>query len=327
MLREFPLAVPAYIDFYIKKEMLWLELKDLYHQHEFLRHLVESRVAEKGPKQSIKTRVDLLGEPGLFEGVSPPAGFIFHMSRCGSTLLARLLAQLQHRLVVEESAQINDMLKLCDYQILNGAEPTWFRNLMLAHGPRESARGRRYYFKFSSWNSAFIDLIQEIFPGVPTIFLFRDPHEVMASVLGSPPGFLREKQLFGASFFRGTLDAETCPRMDDAQYCARLLAFNCRRVLASIQGPCLFLEYSQLNRARLPSLLRFFGEEPGPAELEAAAARFDVYSKDPDGKRIHQADGAQKRRRMTGALRTLVQDELGGLYRELRERAAVDGIA
>lgn len=324
MLREYSRAVPIYIDFYIKREMLWLELKDLYDQKEFLRHLVESRLASGQPRLTLKTRVDLLGEPRLFHKVPPPSGFIFHMSRCGSTLLARLLARLERHLVVEESTWINDMLKLCDYQILKGAEETWFRNLVLSHGPRGQGGERRYYLKLSSWNAAFIDFIQRVFPDVPTIFLFRDPHEVLVSVLQSPPGFLREKEVFGPGFFRGELDAEACAGLDEVRYCARLLAFNCRHVLEAVKGPQLFLEYRDLTRERLPPLMKFFGENPSPAELEAAAAQFDVYSKDPGGRRKHRSDVEKKRCRVTGAMKALIRDEFGDLYQRLQARAGED---
>ncbi len=42
----------------------------------------------------------------------PPRGFIFHLSRCGSTLAAQLLAALPQNLVISEAPPIDQLLNL-----------------------------------------------------------------------------------------------------------------------------------------------------------------------------------------------------------------------
>ena len=51
-----------------------------------------------------QTPIDALGEWHAAQPGLPPTGFIFHMSRCGSTLAARLLAALPRNVVISEAA-------------------------------------------------------------------------------------------------------------------------------------------------------------------------------------------------------------------------------
>ena len=44
-------------------------------------------------------------DPGL-----PPTGFIFHMSRCGSTLVAQMLAALPQNIVISEAGPVDAVL-------------------------------------------------------------------------------------------------------------------------------------------------------------------------------------------------------------------------
>src|SRR5215208_1425097 len=58
-----------------------------------------------------QTPIETLGQrheshPGL-----PPAGFIFHLSRCGSTLITQMLAALAKNVVISEAAPIDSVLR------------------------------------------------------------------------------------------------------------------------------------------------------------------------------------------------------------------------
>jgi hypothetical protein len=103
---------------------------------------------------------------------SKKAGFIFHMSRCGSTLATQMLATSQRCFVLSEptvlNAIFNPALKLSIVQrkeLFNAA----VRSLAKC-----SPKGADFLFiKFRSWNTFFLQEIMEKFPQVSWIFMHR----------------------------------------------------------------------------------------------------------------------------------------------------------
>jgi len=57
-----------------------------------------------------RTRLETLGEALGGAAALRPAGLIFHMSRCGSTLVAQTLAALSGSVVVSEAEPVDDVL-------------------------------------------------------------------------------------------------------------------------------------------------------------------------------------------------------------------------
>lgn len=117
-----------------------------------------------------------------------PAGLIFHVARCGSTLISQLLKTHQPLVVYAEPLPVNEILL---------PPHRWARDeLIRALRSLGDALGRHsrgpYVLKFSSWNTLFCDLLAEAFPDAPWILSLRDPVEVGVSMLGQPPGWLRD---------------------------------------------------------------------------------------------------------------------------------------
>ena len=66
----------------------------------------------------------------------PPAGFVFHMSRCGSTLVSQMLAAHREHIVISEAGPIDTVLRshrrrpgIDDEQRIE-----WLRGLLAAYG-------------------------------------------------------------------------------------------------------------------------------------------------------------------------------------------------
>jgi len=68
------------------------------------------RAARRNPFTAIFRREMPLEAAGAMEGLHP-TGFVFHMSRCGSTLIAQMLAALDRAIVISEAAPIDDVLQ------------------------------------------------------------------------------------------------------------------------------------------------------------------------------------------------------------------------
>lgn len=116
-----------------------------------------------------------------------PAGIVFHVARCGSTLVSQSLKRLDGLVVYAEPQPVNEIL----------APPhRWPRaDMVAALRALGSAFARhaqgRYVLKLSSWNTLYCDIVAEAFPDTPWVLSFRDPVEVGVSLLASPPGWFQ----------------------------------------------------------------------------------------------------------------------------------------
>lgn len=104
-------------------------------------------------------------------------GFVFHESRCGSTLIANLLAsfQPQHNRVYSEASPVLTAVQMKNIQLLQDV----IYVLSRTNDPYET----HVFYKIQSVGSTNIPIFREAFPNVPFIFLYRDPIQVLMSHL------------------------------------------------------------------------------------------------------------------------------------------------
>ncbi|MCE3251962.1 MAG: sulfotransferase family protein [Cellvibrio sp.] len=107
-----------------------------------------------------------------------PAGFIFHLSRCGSTLVSGCISELETTCVFSESPLLTELLldkNLSPDELQSGL--CALINLQAAVFPDRP----QMIIKWNAWDIFRWELIREIYPQVPVIFLVRDPVEILAS--------------------------------------------------------------------------------------------------------------------------------------------------
>jgi hypothetical protein len=129
------------------------------------------------------TPMEALGELNEQSPGAPPKGFIFHASRCGSTLIAQMLAAQPENVVISEASPVDVVLRshLRDPGISEEQRILWLRWLLNAFGQRRFGEEKRLFVKFDSWHALFLPLIRRAFPDVPWIFVYREPVEVLLS--------------------------------------------------------------------------------------------------------------------------------------------------
>jgi hypothetical protein len=135
----------------------------------------------------------------------PPSAFIFHVSRCGSTLLSQLLSIDERNIVLSEVPLLDEILRL-QYKTESLSEKKTEEVLsatikLLAQ--KRTVNENRLFIKLDSWHIGFYKTIRKLFPDVPFIFLYRSPDEVIRSHqkqrgMHSVPGLI-EPQVFGLS--------------------------------------------------------------------------------------------------------------------------------
>lgn len=113
--------------------------------------------------------------------VSSPTGFIFHETRCGSTLVANMIASVDTNIMWSESTGPWKLMHTCPKCSKENQIVPWLKVIIGAMS--RSANHNQFYYKFQS--SEDIDAVTSAFPEVPWIFIFREPVEVMMSRLGA----------------------------------------------------------------------------------------------------------------------------------------------
>lgn len=107
-----------------------------------------------------------------------PAGFIFHLSRCGSTLISGCLSELDATCILSESPLLTDLLLDSS---LTSAEQKNFLQLFIDLQAAVFPDRPQMIIKWNAWDIFRWELIRKIYPDVPVIFLVRDPVEILAS--------------------------------------------------------------------------------------------------------------------------------------------------
>jgi len=228
-----------------------------------------------------ETPVEFLGglaaqHPGL-----PPVAFVFHMSRCGSTLVTQSLASLERNIVISEAAPLDDVLRATtrDPSITDDIRVQWFQWMISALGRRRFPAETGLFVKFDCWHTLALPLIRRAFPAVPWIFVYRNPVEVLASHQRQP----------GPQMIPGVIDPgwfawdeATVAAMPPGEYGARALAAVCQAALeAHPHGNCEFINYNELPDVILRRLLPRWNPGLTALELEQATIASKRNAKNP----------------------------------------------
>jgi hypothetical protein len=132
-----------------------------------------------------------------------PTAFIFHISRCGSTLVSQLLGMNERNVSLAEVPFFDDILRLPFKKEGIGGLDT--RELLAAaikfYGQKRNGTETNLFIKTDSWHIFYYKQIRELYPQVPFIFLYRRPDEVFNSHqkkrgMQAVPGLI-EPELFG----------------------------------------------------------------------------------------------------------------------------------
>lgn len=306
-------------------QLVWLDIEDCPLSEWKFRFSIRNLIERSGVGTCFTTNLDLLKDPALdLDQQPPPAGFIFHMSKCGSTLLSKILDQSPAHIVLKEPTPFHERFWRYlteDWQRAvepNAANLLIIRNLLQAMGRKRLPRQTSYFVRFRSWTVAFVDVIQRAFPETPCLFMYRDPVEVMASILSKPTtGLPRLKEGGAAAFITGCTDQE----LDLANRLGYFTAFYRQYLLSGLtkmNHRSRYLDYRDLTKDNLPQILEAaFGYRPPESILTDMEDQFGLYSKDDTGSRGFFSDFEEKRRLITPEMRRESDLHLGQLYRAL----------
>lgn len=138
---------------------------------------------ENSKKQKTATSIDLIPDWAAHIDAVYPTAFIFHVSRCGSTLVSQALGMMSNTISLSEVPLFDEILRLP----LNGHRMNESMvNELLAgavkfYGAKRKGEESRLFIKTDSWHLLFYKQLRALYPDVPFIILYRQPGEVLDS--------------------------------------------------------------------------------------------------------------------------------------------------
>lgn len=235
-------------------------------------------------------------------------------------LLAKVLSSLGRNIVIKEAEPVQQLLDVAFEEVFKNTRARYFQSLLNIYGHRRLPEHERFFAKFSSNHVKRLEMIRGLYPGVPWLFLYRNPYEIIPTSLDGPAWFIRNKNSAEGAFEAG-LPIEAIERMSDLEFSVQVESSNLRIAIENTCDHCLFVDYTQLWPENLPGILDFFGLDVTREEYDGMAEQFGNYSKS-DGESVpFVPDSAAKRDKVTDKIREAIEKELWGLYLSLHNSA------
>lgn len=211
-----------------------------------------------------------------------PTAFIFHISRCGSTMLSQMLSLDPDTISLAEVPVIDRLLRLLHNEEENEeVAKEAIKAAIALHGQKRKGTEKHLFVKLDSWHIFFYELLRELYPHVPCIFLYRSPDEVLRSHqkhrgMQGVPGVIHP-DIFGLTedeISELGLDEYTAAVLE--RYLVKFLEFARR------DDSVLLLNYNQGMMPILKQVLAFADVSLNDSVMAEMEARSHYHSKFPD---------------------------------------------
>lgn len=199
-----------------------------------------------------------------------PSVFIFHVSRCGSTLLTQLLASLE-QCIVHSEPPVLDAFFLRLHTLEPGQHVPALQRLIKSLGQRRHG-ATHYVVKLDCWHIDHLALLRQAFPATPFWFLYREPKAVIASHRRQ-----RGPQMVPGMVYPSTFAPKLQPGDLDG-WSTQVLAHLMRAAIDHVQELRL-INYAQLPGVVTATLLDELGLAPAPDQVQSLQQRASYHAK------------------------------------------------
>ncbi len=249
--------------------LVWVDMQGEQFTKPFARGDFGRRIASSNANVRI-TRMEALEAVDQVTHGIPPSGFVFHISRCGSTLLRHVLGAVPGSLALGEPPVFTAALSGESVEVMRRRLHGGVKALGRAYTGNE----KHFFVKFPSPHAGKLDVFEASFPDVPMLYLYRDPCEVFQKVIhGGGCAWLEMKRApqLAAGFVR--IDAASIDRMSVDEYAARVIGTHYEIAASHSARGLKLLNYRNLTRPEyLRRVLEFFGLDLGDEGFERVFA-------------------------------------------------------
>ncbi|KAF2079180.1 sulfotransferase family protein [Flavobacterium sharifuzzamanii] len=106
-------------------------------------------------------------------------GLVFHVSRCGSTMLSQSLATSSENIMVSEAPIIDEILR-SDFFDLD-TKTVLLESVIKLLGQKRFPEQKNLIIKLDAWSIFKASYLRSVFPQIPFALLYRNPGEVLRS--------------------------------------------------------------------------------------------------------------------------------------------------
>jgi hypothetical protein len=216
-----------------------------------------------------------------FEAVSPDM-FIFHISRCGSTLVSQILSLLPENIVVSEAPLLDEILRLPYHSLWKkefAGNDEYFKATLRFYGRMRSGAEKKLIIKTDSWHLMFYQQLRTLYPHARFVVIIRSPDEVVRSQhklrgMHSVPGII-EPELLGIAADKSSNDFDV--------YMARVLECYFTMILKMKDDPlCRIVDYNKGMEDMMQTVLTDLGIQPSDDFNDKMKERLRFHGKIPN---------------------------------------------
>ena len=166
-------------------QLRWMDLSAHHIAEPFFDETISiglARMRERSPYHTL-SNTDFLVESSFGINTIAPTCFVFHVSRCGSTLLTQALSTDPGNIVYAEPPLLDEILRasLHDKNLTEMEMESWFKAALKMMGQQRNNQHQMLIIKLDSWHIHFYPLLRKWYPNTPFYFLSRKPDAIIAS--------------------------------------------------------------------------------------------------------------------------------------------------
>jgi hypothetical protein len=298
----------------------WMRVGSLPLTSPFFQFSVNGMRSRKVPPFEFESDLPDLALAARLPSV-PPAGIIFHMSRCGSTLVANALKTAENVVGLSEADPVDRMMHLLN------SKSRYYATMSAANLPAlisvfsrfQGGPEKKVVIKCTHEGINTLRAVRLIWPQVPCVILIRNPIEVVVSNCEKPPLwmngliFARRESCFG----RPPHDVSSAGTVE---FCTWVLGRLCSEALSSLDDRCRVIDYADLSPRVVAAIASYFS-----LRLTSDGQRNFLESFKYDAKntgRLFESDVDAKRRGASESMLRNIDRWMSTSYEELRTLAA-----
>ncbi|MCK6640315.1 MAG: hypothetical protein L6Q81_09515 [Bacteroidia bacterium] len=234
-----------------------------------------------------------------------PDAFIFHLSRCGSTLLSQMLCQDEDNTILAEVPILDQVLNAEHYgfHLPEYNKRKYFESIIRILAHCNDNYSNRLIVKADSWHILHYAVLREWYPEIPFFLLYRNPVEIINS----------HSKLPGMHAVRGSGIAEI-PNTGEADHFSYLSAvlteyYNRYRTIAADDAKAIFIGYERGPECMLKILTDSVYVNCESAKFNHMLQRSRYHSKKKDSEYVSDSESK---------LKLMLLAETSEAYNELR---------